>query len=261
MMKARRIGFALAGLGCLVAAMTGCRAPGKPGPEPEVVRPEEVLDFATLYRQNCAACHGDQGQHGVSISLANPVYLALAGRDVLVSATAKGGNGPRDEAGKLMPAYAKSQGGSLTDRQIEILADGMERNWGRRDLLAGEAPPPYAATLKGDAAAGEAAFGLYCGRCHRASATAQPAAADRSVHEAGPVTNPSFLALITDQSLRTTILAGRPEDGMPDWRGFAARPLTDQQVTDIVAWLATRRQTLTGDRMPNIPGASQGEKQ
>jgi cytochrome c oxidase cbb3-type subunit 3/ubiquinol-cytochrome c reductase cytochrome c subunit len=259
MMSAHRIGFVLSGLGCIALAIAGCRAPGKPGPEPKVVRPEQVLDFATLYKQNCAACHGEEGRHGVSISLANPVYLALAGKDVLVSATAKGGKGSKDAAGKLMPAYAKSQGGSLTDRQIEILADGMERNWGSKDLLAGETPPPYAATLNGDAAAGEAAFGLYCARCHRASAAAQPADADKPVHEAGPVTNPSFLALMTDQSLRTTILAGRPEDGMPDWRGFGARPLTDQQVTDIVAWLATQRQTLRGNRTQSIP--SQGEKQ
>jgi cytochrome c oxidase cbb3-type subunit 3/ubiquinol-cytochrome c reductase cytochrome c subunit len=256
MMKVHRIGFALAGLGCIALAIAGCRAPGKPGPEPQVVRPEEVLDFATLYKQNCAACHGEEGRHGVSISLANPVYLALAGKDVLVSATAKGGNGLEGKAGELMPAFAKSQGGSLTDRQIEILADGMGRSWGHKDLLAGEAPPPYAATLKGDAAAGEIAYATYCARCHRDVAV--PINKNGQARMAGPVTDRSFLALMTDQSLRTTILAGRPEDGMPDWRGFAARPLTDQQVTDIVAWLATQRQTLTGDRMQSIP--SQGEK-
>jgi len=28
---------------------------------------------------------------------------------------------------------------------------------------------------------------------------------------------------------------------MPDWRSDAAQPLTDQQVTDIVTWLASKR--------------------
>lgn len=232
MMGANRIAFALAG--CMVLAVSGCRAPGKPGPEPEVMRPEQVLDFATLYKQNCAACHGEQGRHGNAVSLANPVYLALAGSEVLVSATAKGG------PGKLMPAFAKSQGGTLTDRQIDILADGIERNWGRPGVLAGESPPAYAATARGDAAAGQIAFTAYCARCHGASAVQ----AGGQLRAAGPITDPNYLALISDQSLRSTILAGRPDDGMPDWRGFGARPLTDPQVTGIVAWLATQRRAL-----------------
>ena len=63
-----------------VLATAGCiNAPGKPGPEPEVARPEQVLAFAALYAQNCAACHGEKGKNGAAISLANPVYLAIAG--------------------------------------------------------------------------------------------------------------------------------------------------------------------------------------
>ena len=59
-------------------ATTGCsRIPGRPGPGPEVIRPDEVLDFPTLYKENCAACHGANGKNGAAISLANPVYLAV----------------------------------------------------------------------------------------------------------------------------------------------------------------------------------------
>jgi len=28
---------------------------------------------------------------------------------------------------------------------------------------------------------------------------------------------------------------------MPDWRSVTTQPLTDQQITDIVAWLASKR--------------------
>ena len=39
--------------------LAGCdSAPGRPKPGPEVPRPEAVLDFPTLYRQNCSGCHG-----------------------------------------------------------------------------------------------------------------------------------------------------------------------------------------------------------
>jgi cytochrome c oxidase cbb3-type subunit 3/ubiquinol-cytochrome c reductase cytochrome c subunit len=250
MMAASRIGFAFAGLGCMVLAMAGCHPPGKPGPQPEIARPEQVLDFAALYKQNCAACHGESGHHGISVSLSNPVYLAVAGKDVLVSATAKGG------PGELMPAFARSHGGPLTDQQIEILADGMERNWAHPDALAGQTPPAYTTTLKGDPAAGQAAFATYCARCHRASGAAAPTNTDGTTKDAGPLTNPSYLALISDQALRTMILAGKPDEGMPDWRGFGPRPLTDQQVTDIVAWLATQRQTVPANRMQSIPSGN-----
>ena len=65
-------------------ALVGCsRIPGRPGPGPEVVRPDDVLDFSTLYKANCAACHGENGRNGAAISLANPVYLAIAGEDNL----------------------------------------------------------------------------------------------------------------------------------------------------------------------------------
>ena len=37
------------------------------------------MEFATLYKQNCAGCHGENGKNGAAISLADPVYLAVAG--------------------------------------------------------------------------------------------------------------------------------------------------------------------------------------
>jgi cytochrome c oxidase cbb3-type subunit 3/ubiquinol-cytochrome c reductase cytochrome c subunit len=57
--------------------------------------------------------------------------------------------------------------------------------------------------------------------------------------------DPSYLALVSDQSLRSTIIAGRPDQGMPDWRsdisGAGSGTMTDQEITDVVAWLAAQR--------------------
>jgi len=221
-----RIALVLAG--CMMLVLAGCRAPGKPGlAEP---RPDQVMEFAKLYKQNCAACHGEEGKRGLAVSLSNPVYIAIAGKEAVLNATAKGG------PGKLMPAFAKSYGGTLTDAQIEVLADGIVRHWGQPQLLAGKNPPSYAATLAGDASAGKAAYTAYCTRCHAAEAI------DKT-HIAGPIADANYLALISDQGLRTAILSGSPEEGMPDWRGIAPKPLTDRQVTDIVAWLASLRKT------------------
>jgi mono/diheme cytochrome c family protein len=225
--------------GCMV--FTGCsRIPGRPGPGPEVVRPEQVLAFPTLYKENCAACHGDNGRNGAAISLANPVYIAVAGEDNLRRTITKG------IPGSLMPPFAKSAGGMLTDQQVNVLAHGIVQQWGTPNVLAGQNPPPYQATLTGDVEHGQQAFTASCARCHGpagegTAANEKNAAGNSGSHRLGSIVDPSYLALVSDQGLRSTIIAGRSQEKMPDWRTDAAQPLTDQQITDIVAWLASKR--------------------
>ncbi len=56
------------------------------------------------------------------------------------------------------------------------------------------------------------------------------------------VTDDSFLALVSDQGLRTIVITGRPELAAPDWRGnVPGKPMSEQDVTDVVAWLGSRR--------------------
>ena len=120
-------GAALAGLGCN-------NSPGKPGPEPEVPRPDQVLDFATLYKQNCVACHGNNNEPGAALYLANPVYLAVAGETNLKAVITNG------VPGKLMPPFAQSAGGMLTDQQVDILANGLIDTWGKAGVLRWSEP-------------------------------------------------------------------------------------------------------------------------
>jgi hypothetical protein len=59
--------------------------------------------------------------------------------------------------------------------------------------------------------------------------------------------DPSYLALVSDQHLRTTVIAGRAELGMPDWRGYiAGRALAPEEISDVVAWLVTKRKPVPG---------------
>ncbi len=217
----------------------GCKnAPAKP--EPAAQRPDQVLNFATLYQQNCVACHGAQGKNGVAISLANPVYLAVAGTNILQKATANG------VPGTMMPAFAKSQGGMLTDQQIAALVQGMESAWGKPGALQGQATPPYASSSPGDPAQGEQSFTTFCASCHGSDGTGMK----RKENSTGSLVDPAYLALISDQGLRSIIIAGQPEGGMPDWRsdliGAGSRPMTDKEITDIVAWVASHRVAAPG---------------
>lgn len=242
----RPFGAILFGSLCLVAS--GCNhIPGRPGPGPEVVRPDQVLDFATLYKQNCAACHGENGKNGASVSLANPVYVAFAGEDNIRQVIGHG------IPGKLMPPFAKSSGGMLTDQQVSIIAQGIVQQWSNPATLAGQTPPPYRATLTGDPEHGQQAYTAACARCHGATGEGAPGDPKTGEGKLGSIVNPTYLALISDQELRSLTVAGRPDEGMPDWRSDSSQPLTDQQVTDIIAWLASKRTADPGQPYPSHP--------
>ena len=200
----------------------------EPRTDPEPVAPSQVLEFDTLYAQNCAGCHGAEGRGGASIALANPVYLAIVDENTMRNIIAKG------VRRTSMPAFAQSAGGMLTEQQIEALTSGIFSRWGRKQILDGANPPSYAAKTAGNVDQGQLVFGTYCASCHgsEGGGTAKGSA----------ITNDSFLALVSDQALRTIVITGRPELGAPDWRGnVPGRPMTDQEITDVVAWLASRR--------------------
>jgi mono/diheme cytochrome c family protein len=206
--------------------LSGCGVPhGQPTKDSEVLAPNEVLEFGTLYAENCAGCHGSEGHGGAAIALANPVYLAVADDAVIRKVIATG------VRGTAMPAFAQSAGGMLTDAQLDVITKGIRSHWSKQGILDGANAPPYAPKASGDAHRGEAAFKSYCESCHGASGG-----------KGSAITNDSFLALVSDQGLRTTIITGRPELGAPDWRGnVPGTPMSDQEITDVVAWLASRR--------------------
>jgi cytochrome c oxidase cbb3-type subunit III len=219
-------------------AMLGCdQLPGKPKPGPEVPSPDAIVDFPTLYRQNCSACHGADGMNGPSYSLANPTYQALVDEQVLHQAVANG------LSGTLMPAFAISAGGSLTDQQVDVLVHGMRAAWFKETTLNGVNLPPYKAAKTADAAHGRQVYSTYCASCH-----GDVGSSGKS--KAGSITDPAFLTLISDQVLRTVVIAGRPDIGQPDWRNdVPGHEMSDQEVTDVVGWLSSQR--------PKAPGGTQ----
>jgi cytochrome c oxidase cbb3-type subunit III len=209
--------------------LSACSTPrGQPQNNSEVMPPDQVADFGTLYAENCAACHGAQGRGGAAIGLANPVYLAIVDETTVRNIVAKG------VRGTSMPAFAQRAGGMLTEQQINVITTGMFSSWGDKQLLDGANLPSYAAKAAGNVDHGQAVFGKYCASCHGSEG--------RGTSKGSAITNDSFLALVSDQALRTIVITGRPELGAPDWRGdVPGMPMADQEITDVVAWLASRR--------------------
>jgi cytochrome c oxidase cbb3-type subunit 3 len=233
LMTTNRIGTlsALAGLSLVFCLMmlTACSTLNRePRTDPEPLAPSQVLDFDTLYAQNCAACHGAQGRGGAAIALANPVYLGIVDETIMRNVVDSG------VRGTSMPAFAQRAGGMLTEQQIEAITTGMFSRWGHKQVLDGANPPSYAAKTAANADHGQLVFGTYCASCHGTEGV--------GTQKGSAITNDSFLALVSDQGLRTVVITGRPELGAPDWRGnVPGRPMTDQEITDVVAWLASRR--------------------
>ncbi len=219
---------ATAGLGLML--LSGCdSAPhGQPLKGSETPAPNEILDFETLFAENCSGCHGAEGRGGAAIALANPVYLAIAD-DAAIRKVINSG-----VRGTAMAAFAESSGGMLTDKQIDVITSQIRARWSRPGFLNAASPPSYASKGAGNAAQGEAVYKTYCESCHGADGRGGP--------KGSAITDDSFLALVSDQGLRTLVIAGRPELGAPDWRGnVPGKPMSDQEVTDVVAWLISRR--------------------
>ena len=220
---------ALCALAAVLAACDGL--PGRPRRADRPVRPSDVMDFATLYGENCAGCHGGEGMRGAAVSLMDPVYLALVDDETLRRVTADG------VPGTAMPGFAQHAGGSLTDAQIDVIVRELDARYGRLVALGKGTPPPYAAP-PGDPGRGERVYATYCASCH--GPTGEGGA------RGGSIVDGSYLALVSDQGLRTTVLVGRREI-MPGWFGDPTGPeMTAADVADVVAWMIAKRVPFPG---------------
>jgi len=234
----RSIGIRILGACALVLAISACdKAPGRPGSDSVAQRPEEELRFDVLYRQNCAGCHGTDGKNGAAFQLANPVYQAWVADSSLRKWISNGM--PQTQ----MPAFAISAGGSLTDKQIDVLVQGMRHRWapagGQLNRM-----PPYLQPADADASRGKQVFERSCVSCHERSKQG--------------ITSPDYLALVSDQALRSMIVAGRPDIGEPDWQhADPMGALTEQDVSDVVKFLGSLRISTPGQP---YPGNREGEE-
>jgi mono/diheme cytochrome c family protein len=262
----------------LTASAAGCDLPGRPDPAARPVPADQVVDFAILYGQNCAGCHGADGKLGPAPPLNDPLFLALVPDVVLAQVITEG------RPGTPMPAFARAKGGSLTDAQVHVLAAGIKTHWapvkpppmGAPSYLAksnqpetipvkpagGEviplpprpdAPPRPEAVPSGAKGDGAATFARACAVCHGDNGRGMP----NGGRQGNVLNDRVFLALISDQALRRYVITGRPDLGMPDYTGPRPhqpdfRPLTPEQVNDLVALLASWRHATSADGKRNV---------
>ena len=274
--RSRGLGLSTSVYPCIVAGLSlltvGCHPPGRPDPADRPVPADQVMDFAVLYRKNCSGCHGAEGKLGPAPPLNDPLFRAIVPEEELAAIVTSG------RENTLMPAFAKENGGPLTTAQIQVLvkeikgipyrlvekeeagdtppstpgengrrvdvvadAGGISPRWGVRE----EPPkgvPSYRGCRDGTKQRGALVFARACAACHGEHGQGMENGGERR----RVINDPVFLALISNQALRRYVITGRPDLGMPSYADARPQdphfmPLTDQEVTDLVALLASWR--------------------
>lgn len=234
--------LALAAL--LSVAVAGCEPPGKPNPANRPKLPDQITSFDELFSTNCTGCHGANGELGPAPPLNDPLFVAIIPDAELLSIIHSG------RPGTPMPPFSRSEGGSLTDEQVKIIADGIKSKWKPAEPPS-PTPPGYALssaapgrTASGNRERGAQVYTRACAGCHGPNG----AGVEHEGKLANTINVPAFLALISDQALRRIIITGRTDLGMPNFAEHDGRPddfqpLTSADVDDLVALLADWRAT------------------
>jgi mono/diheme cytochrome c family protein len=236
---------AFAGLLALLATAACGPPPGRPAPNAGPAA-SPAASFEALYARSCAGCHGAEGRLGPARPLDDPLYLAAVDDDALERIIAEG------VPGSLHPALGQGAGGDLDRDQVGLLVSGMRTRWASPHTTAPPAPPWSVAEAAreygpGDAARGAEVFRSHCAACHGPDGSGSD--------KAGSVVDPDALDLVTDQALRSAVLFGRPDLGMPPWKTGSDDARGSRQVSDVVAWLAAHRPARpTPDPTPSNKG-------
>lgn len=171
-----------------------------------------VTEGRSSYAENCAMCHGEEGEGVDGPALNDKQFLASAADDTIFSVISSGI--PSTE----MPAWNQAHGGPFTDEQVRALV-AFIRSW------ESDAPDRQAMAMAGDPVQGLVIFNSTCIVCH---------GQEGSGTERAPALNdPAKLDQFDDEWYVDTITEGRPAQGMPTW----GTVLSPEQVHDLVALL------------------------
>jgi cytochrome c oxidase cbb3-type subunit 3/ubiquinol-cytochrome c reductase cytochrome c subunit len=232
----------------LAVLAAGCDLPGKPKKADRPEPADQVKDFDALYSMRCAGCHGADGKLGPAPPLNDPIFLAIV-PDAELLRVISDGRSVTVEQKSPMPAFAHDKGGPLTAAQVKVLADGIKQRWVPR--ASGGLPAYLGATggKGGTKDERDRLFARACAGCHGPQGKGEK---DGNPLQGGAINNEAFLALISDQALRRTIITGRPDLGMPPYDDKAGRPpdfraLTSAEIDDLVALLKCWRQGVSSD--------------
>jgi mono/diheme cytochrome c family protein len=192
---------------------------------------EQLELGARLYVENCAVCHGPNGQGRVGATLAKDwpsIRPDLRVKSVIANGV----------PGSPMPAWSQVNGGPLTEEEIEALTLYI-LNWetgGLPEPVLAPTPtftPRAAITLpaevEGDPEQGSVLYTENCAVCHGPNGEGR----------VGATLAKSWPSIRADLQIKTTIERGVAGSAMPAWDQAYGGPLTQQEIGDIVAYISS----------------------
>ncbi|MBL1171492.1 MAG: c-type cytochrome [Chloroflexi bacterium] len=176
-----------------------------------------------LFQDNCSVCHGAFGEGGANSSqpgdiiapISSSEYLRVRNNAALKQIIAYG------QPNFGMSPFAQSNGGTLTDEQIDAIVAFMRR-WQSNPPV--DVPPVVDSGLI--ALSGEEVFQTICARCHGVDG--------KGLSDLGPSLNSrEFRSGHTVETMSAAIGSGHENTIMINWQGI----LTQSQMYDVVNYI------------------------
>lgn len=191
-----------------------------------------------LFAMHCAACHGDDGDGGIGVPLALPDFLSSVTDEYLFQTIRHG------RPGRIMPAFPH-----LEEEEMWAIVRHI-RSWGKAgvQLITGGST--------GDLRKGREIFARKCARCHGplGEGGAGTGVNFTRLHDtpivAPALNNPGYLASVSDDIIRTTLLRGRRGTPMQSAKKMG---LTTQDVDNVVAYIRSFEKTPRKTTKPRAP--------
>lgn len=198
-----------------------------PGFAQEGVDQDKLERGAKLFAENCAVCHGPDGQGRVGAALAKDWPSIRP--DLRVKATIETGI-----PGSAMPAWSQANGGPLSDDEIDDLVYYI-LSWQtggpplvyptptviQRPVIT---PPPG---VSGDPNQGAILYDLNCAVCHGPNGEGR----------VGATLAKSWSSVRPDLRIKTVVVEGIEGSAMPAWSQANGGPLSEAEIEDIVAYI------------------------
>jgi mono/diheme cytochrome c family protein len=206
---------------------------------------EEVLEQgAQIYAENCAVCHGEDGQGRVGATLAKnwpSIRPDLRIRDVI----------ERGIPGTFMQAWGLEFGGPLTEQEIDAVTFYI-LSWqdggpififptSTPGISPALTPPPG---ITGDPNRGALLYASNCAVCHGSEGEGR----------VGAELAKDWPSIRPDLRVKSVIEVGIEDTVMPAWSQEHGGPLSDQDINDITAYVLTWEgaESIEGNQVPAV---------
>jgi mono/diheme cytochrome c family protein len=198
---------------------------------------------AQVYAENCALCHGPNGEGRVGATLAKDWPSIRP--DLITRQTID-----RGVDGTVMPAWSQENGGPLTDEDLDALVYFI-LSWqigGAPQITPGNTPTPRAAVspvpgVEGDPNQGGVLYDQNCAVCH----------GNDGEGRIGVSLAKDWPSIRPDLTVKSTIEKGVTGSAMPAWSQANGGPLSESDVEDLVAFVMT----WSGASLESEPGVNQ----